>query len=1095
MKHFFRSRIARRFFRIVIWLAVGLALVVMMIPWILDISPVRGWLEAQAGSRLGAKVTWRSIHWYFQDTLHLSRVQVQAGQSGRPFTATADTLHLFNLFTSNPQGEITNGEITWGGEHIASASQVSLLSRSGWKNARLEANLLRATLRIAPLIADSLPAAEPAPPVNLDFLDTIRFTDSRLILPGFPDTGRWNGSIRFSTREEVLLHAIITPAAQSDGPHAVMQASVKPSLDGINSLHLQIRRFPLTLTAPRSFSAVLDGTAALRSAPNGLYQAEGRMAIHSLVAPWSPSATVILSDATIQADLRLSSRFQPLAATAVVEHATLVIDASPAIGSTFPPGILTMQSVIRDHHLENGSLAWRSDRMDSFALAFACYPLISDSTMEGRVQIHDQSFSVLRSLLPIAWPAPLDTLEGRFSLDVMARGQGTKLDHYKATARLQQGFYRTASAAIQEVSLRAVAQGRPAVTASTPPTDSSAPVFDFNALLHDATFSGTANLLLPGLNDSPPIETTYTGFARYNPANGDYSLTLTQADSGIVHSVSGWLRSGGQWLLEGSLPLETGFPPLRDAYLPPWAATIEGMGELQFRLRSDGSSQPINLSATSADLSLFSLSDPLEFGVQLQNLTLEGRARLDSATPAWNVEIRGVTPYLSYTGYDYEWPGKPILLAVTQAADRTVSMRLIPPGGGHLRLEGRPGQTLQITSRELSLEEWVYPILSQWWNDTDASSLTPFPGYGRMNLDLTLRPSKNGYTAQGLVDLRIGSLTREDFLHARLKDARVLFPIGYPFTFANLPRPSIDVSAASLVWDNGAYQDIAFTIPIAKEAITLPTPVVFPLFGGEIYLDHGRITAWQTGTPRLEGPIRFDHLFLSHLSRIMPLFPAKGILNGFLDHIVYSGDQFEMAGRFEVEVFGGKLTVYNIFLRPAYGGSRRIGFDLDIERLDLQPLMEYFNFGEMTGVVSGRMRKVEVLMPPAGSGEIPLPVRLDIEIHSEGKGGYLGKEALSKIVQLGESSNVAVANLTRKRYEYSALGFKASLDGDQFRLTGTANGDYLIAHSKKLFANTIGIRLADSGKILSFQDFWNRLLAQTGRFQSGHYLTPRVTTQ
>lgn len=103
------------------------------------------------------------------------------------------------------------------------------------------------------------------------------------------------------------------------------------------------------------------------------------------------------------------------------------------------------------------------------------------------------------------------------------------------------------------------------------------------------------------------------------------------------------------------------------------------MGELQFRLRSDGSSQPINLSATSSDLSLFSLSDPLEFGVQLQNLTLEGRARLDSATPAWNVEIRGVTPYLSYTGYDYEWPGKPILLAVTQAADRTVSMRLIPP--------------------------------------------------------------------------------------------------------------------------------------------------------------------------------------------------------------------------------------------------------------------------------------------------------------------------------------------------------------------------------------------------------------------------------
>lgn len=85
-------------------------------------------------------------------------------------------------------------------------------------------------------------------------------------------------------------------------------------------------------------------------------------------------------------------------------------------------------------------------------------------------------------------------------------------------------------------------------------------MFDFNALLHDATFSGTANLLLPGLNDSPPIETTYTGFARYNPANGDYSLTLTQADSGIVHSVSGWLRSGGQWLLEGSLPLETGFP-------------------------------------------------------------------------------------------------------------------------------------------------------------------------------------------------------------------------------------------------------------------------------------------------------------------------------------------------------------------------------------------------------------------------------------------------------------------------------------------------------------------------------------------------------
>ncbi|HQH73691.1 MAG TPA: hypothetical protein PK360_16570, partial [bacterium] len=447
--------------------------------------------------------------------------------------------------------------------------------------------------------------------------------------------------------------------------------------------------------------------------------------------------------------------------------------------------------------MENRTLTWRSAPVGVLDVSFDRYPPAGDSIMEAQIQVSDRSLAGLRDSLPFAWPVPLDTLLGNLSLDVQAHWKGAGLEQYTAKAWLEDGAYRTAAFDIQEASVQAAARGRAVVVSPTAAMETSSIMLDFNSIPHEATFSGSAKMSLPAATASPPLDTTFEVLARYNSATGDYSLTLPRADAGVIHSVSGWLRPAGRWAIEGVLPLETGFPALRDAYLPPWAGTFEGMGELGIRLQSHDSTNPAWISATSPDFSLYSLSEPLEFGVQLRDLSLEGRVSCDPAKPFWNAEIHAATPYLSYAGYDYEWPGRPIVLAVTQAANQTLALRMLPPGGGEMRLEGRPGQTLRIAARDLGLEDWIYPILSQWWKDTDATTLTPFPGQGRMDMDLTVRRTKSGPAAQGLVTLRIGSLIREDFLHARMKDARVSFPIGYPFTFENLPRKLIEFSAAS----------------------------------------------------------------------------------------------------------------------------------------------------------------------------------------------------------------------------------------------------------------------------------------------------------
>ncbi|MFB3788449.1 MAG: hypothetical protein ACE15F_18985 [bacterium] len=1094
MMKLFRSRRIQRLLRISIWTAGLLLILVVSIPWILDIPPVRAWLERQAGARLNARITWGSIHWYFQDNLYLSRVRIQAGQAERPVTAAAESVHLLSLLSSDPRGEIKNVEIALGGEHIGSASQISMPMRGGWENSRLEAILRRAVLDIAPLIVDTPPASGKIPPVKLSWLDSVRFTDSRVLGPGWEDQYKWQGVIQIPRDRDIQLNTVITASSGPPENQAIVEAAVKPSLDGIDNIQIQFRRFPFALSGLRPFSVIVDGTASLIPAGENQYQADGRMILHSLAAALSVSATAFLSEATMDTSLLLSPRYQPMSATVSVEHASWIVETPPESKSIIPPGGFILRSAVRDHHLENGFLTWRSDAVGSLDASFDRFPPAGGSTLEARIAVRDRSLACLRDLLKAEWPVPLDTLQGNISLDVQARWRGTALECYAATAWLQDGSYQATAFKIPDASVQAAAQGRAAAASAAVVIETSAPMWGFNAVLHDATITGRAKASLSAATATDPLDATFAILARYDPASGDYSLTLPRAESGFIHSVSGWLRPPGRWAIEGTLPLETGFPALREAYLPPWAGTFEGMGELRIHAQSNDSTNPIRISAAGPDFSFYSLSEPVEFGVQLRDLSLEGRIRRDPAKPSWNAEIRGVTPYLSYMGYDYEWPGQPMVLSVTRAANSTLSLRMLPPGGGEMRLESRPGPVWRITAQGLSVEEWVYPILSQGWKDTDASTLAPLSGNGRMDLELTWSQTKTGPAAQGWADLRIGSFTREDFLHARLQDARVTFPIGYPFTYENLPRKTIEISAATLSWDTGAYRDLAYPIPIARDAITLPTPVVLPLFGGEVQIETARLRLWDTESPRLDGMIRFDHLFLSNLSRLMPLFPAQGSLNGFVEHVVYAGDRFEISGRLELDVFGGKLTVFNIALRKTAGGSRLAGFDLDIERIDLRPLMEYFNFGEMTGVISGRMLGVEVLLPPAGSDGLPLPVRLDIKIHSEGKGGSLGRETLSKIVQLGESSNVAVANLTRKKYEYSRLGFKATLDGDQFRLMGTADGDYLLAHSKNLFANTIGIRLADSNKVLSFQDFWNRLLAQTGRFQSGSLPPPRVTT-
>lgn len=258
------------------------------------------------------------------------------------------------------------------------------------------------------------------------------------------------------------------------------------------------------------------------------------------------------------------------------------------------------------------------------------------------------------------------------------------------------------------------------------------------------------------------------------------------------------------------------------------------------------------------------------------------------------------------------------------------------------------------------------------------------------------------------------------------------------------------------------------------DTILLEQPVELELFGGRVALEGVELAEWSRGSRHLGFALRLDELDLRTISESVGNLPLEGALNGYLPAVRLTQDQLEVDGGGDLQIFGGRVAIFDISGEEVLGRYPRVRFSADFEGVDLLDITRKFDFGEVYGEVEGQIRDCELFRG--------IPVRCNATMHSVETAGVPRKisvKAIRNISILGSGDRVGLLDRGLQRffdtYNYSEIGMTMDLRNDRFLLRGTASrGD------KELFVKgrlpfRIDIVNVAPGHAVSFQTMLERV--------------------
>jgi len=277
----------------------------------------------------------------------------------------------------------------------------------------------------------------------------------------------------------------------------------------------------------------------------------------------------------------------------------------------------------------------------------------------------------------------------------------------------------------------------------------------------------------------------------------------------------------------------------------------------------------------------------------------------------------------------------------------------------------------------------------------------------------------------------------------------------------DLLAPGMDsaVFKSQLAWESARLWGIEFgaaSIPFTSTGnhFRLLDPVVLPVFDGGLAIETLRLR--HAGTPRMY--LRFDAeltpVSLGLLSRSLGWPEFSGTLSGRLPRLELADGFVTLGGNLEASVFDGTVTVRNLRLRDPLGEYPQLFADIDVDRLDLEQVTGTFEFGMITGRLSGRVEGLETFDW--------MPVAFDAAFYStpgDRAPRRIDQRAVSNLSSIGGGSggNVAAAlqgGFMRffDSFRYRRLGLSCRLANDVCHMDGVApaEGGYYIVEGSGL---------------------------------------------
>jgi len=262
-----------------------------------------------------------------------------------------------------------------------------------------------------------------------------------------------------------------------------------------------------------------------------------------------------------------------------------------------------------------------------------------------------------------------------------------------------------------------------------------------------------------------------------------------------------------------------------------------------------------------------------------------------------------------------------------------------------------------------------------------------------------------------------------------------------------------------LTWDSGRLWGLEIgpaDLPFATTGrhFRLLSPATIPVFDGALAVETLRVR--HAGTDEMY--VRFDAairpISVALLSRAFGWPEFQGTLEGSIPGLQLRQGVVTLDGAFEARVFDGRVAVGELSLRDPLGKYPRLFANIGIENLDLELVTRTFEFGTITGRLSGYISDLETFdwMPEAFDAFLYTPP-------DDRSRRRISQRAVTNLSSIGGGSGGAVAAVLQggflrffDDFGYDRLGLSCRLANDVCIMGGVqpAPGGYYIVKGRGL---------------------------------------------
>ena len=206
----------------------------------------------------------------------------------------------------------------------------------------------------------------------------------------------------------------------------------------------------------------------------------------------------------------------------------------------------------------------------------------------------------------------------------------------------------------------------------------------------------------------------------------------------------------------------------------------------------------------------------------------------------------------------------------------------------------------------------------------------------------------------------------------------------------------------------------------------------FPLFDGTLTV---RDLTWNTttgGGPTGRIAASLDALQLESITRAYAFPIVRGTLAADFHPIRYRSGRLEWRGGLELAAFGGHIRFADLHVSDLFHAYATVELERgEIEGVRLHDLGKTYDFGLLRGVLNGTIDRLQFVGTDL--------TRFDLDVSTvptSGVGQFVDRRAIENIRRTIEGPLGVLEETLFSKFHFEHFGFRAQLDGDEFKLSG-----------------------------------------------------------